>query len=382
MPRPKRILYLQTEDWAFLLHRLPMSRAARDAGFEVHVATRIGDRLTEIEAEGFTAHHIGWTRGSRSPLDTLSAAGQIRQLIKNIEPAILHNVAIKPTLVGSVASLGLPKLGVINSIAGLGSAFLAKAPHKRAIAWGLGQSMRYLMNRRNVRTVVQNPDDESFLLQLGVRAAQIQRIAGSGVDTDYYQPMPEPTITEPEAPMTIAYVGRMLEDKGIRALIEAHHLLSRHGKAPRLILAGTPDPENPTSIAEDELRAWHVRERIEWLGNVSDIRGLWEKSHIAVLPSRREGLPKSLLEAAACGRAMIASDAPGCREIAVDGETALTHPIDDAVAIANAIDKLTNDSALRETFAAAARKRVEDRFSEHIIGSQTVALYEDVMTQT
>ena len=104
MPRPKRILYLQTEDWAFLLHRLPMSRAARGAGFEVHVATRIGDRLADIEAEGFTAHHIGWTRGSRSPFDTLSAARQIRRIIKDVKPAILHNVAIKPTLVGAVAS--------------------------------------------------------------------------------------------------------------------------------------------------------------------------------------------------------------------------------------------------------------------------------------
>ncbi|MEM6498000.1 MAG: glycosyltransferase family 4 protein [Pseudomonadota bacterium] len=377
MPRPKRILYLQTEDWAFLLHRLPMSRAARDAGFEIHVATRIGDRLADIEAEGFTPHHIGWTRGSRSPFDTLSAARQIRGVIKDIKPAILHNVAIKPTLVGSIASLGLPHLGVINSIAGLGSAFLAKAPHKRAMAWGLGQSMRHLLNRQRVRTVVQNPDDEAFLLRLGVHADQIQRIAGSGVDTEFYQPMPEPA-----GPMTVTFVGRMLEDKGVRALVEAHRLLQERSKAPRLLLAGTPDPENPTSISKQELQAWNARDNIEWLGNVSDIRGLWRKSHIAVLPSRREGLPKSLLEAAACGRAMIASDAPGCREIAIEGKTALTHPVDDAEAIAAAIERLTNNNALRETFATAARQCVVEQFSEEIIGAQTVALYEDVMRQT
>ncbi len=376
MPRPKRILYLQTEDWAFLLHRLPMSRAARDAGFDVHVATRIGDRGADIEAEGFTPHHVGWTRGSRSPFDTLSAARQIRGVIKDVKPAILHNVAIKPTLVGSVAGLGLPHLAVINSIAGLGSAFLAKAPHKRAMAWGLGQSMRRLMNRRRVRTVVQNPDDEAFLLSLGVYTDRIRRIAGSGVDTNFYQPMPEPA-----GPITITFVGRMLEDKGVRALVKAHSLLSNKGRAPRLLLAGTPDPENPTSISEQELQSWNARDNIEWLGNVSDIRGLWQKSHIAMLPSRREGLPKSLLEAAACGRAMIASDAPGCREIAIDGETALTHPVDDAEAIASAIETLSSDNALRETFAKAARRRVVERFSEEIIGAQTVALYEDVMKQ-
>ena len=376
MRRSKRILYLQTEDWAFLLHRLPMSRAARDAGFEVHVATRIGERLADIVAEGFIAHHVGWTRGSRSPLDTLSAVRQIRGIIRQVQPSILHNVAIKPTLVGSVASLGISNLGVVNSIAGLGSAFLATAPHKRAMAWALGKTMRLLMNRRHVQTVVQNPDDEAFLLRLGVDAGRIQRIAGSGVDTKFYKPMPEP-----EATITVTFVGRMLEDKGVRALVEAHRLLSQKGIAPRLVLAGTPDPENPTTISEEQLREWDAREKIEWRGNVSDIRGLWQESHIAALPSRREGLPKSLLEAAACGRAMIASDAPGCREIAVNGETALTHPVDDACAIADAIARLSGDRTLRATFAKAARQRVVERFSEEIIGAQTVALYENVMAR-
>lgn len=376
MLRPKRILYLQTEDWAFLLHRLPMSRAARDAGFEVHVATRIGERLADIEAQGFIAHHVSWIRGSRSPLDTLPAVRQIRGIIRNVQPAILHNVAIKPTLVGSVASLGIPSLSVVNSIAGLGSAFLSTSQHKRLMAWGLGKTMRVLMNRSHVQTVVQNPDDEAFLLRLGVNADRIQRIAGSGVDTKFYRPTPES-----EGPITVTFVGRMLGDKGVRALIEAHQLLSHKGIAPRLVLAGTPDPENPTSISEQQLRAWDALDKLEWRGNVSDIRGLWQESHIAALPSRREGLPKSLLEAAACGRPMIASDAPGCREIAVNGETALTHPVDDASAIADAIERLTNDHALRATFAKAARQRVVEKFSEEIIGAQTVALYEDVLSR-
>ena len=148
MTKPKRILYLQTEDWAFLLHRLPMARAARDAGFEVHVATRIGERRGDIEAEGFIVHPIGWQRGSRALAGALKAVGEIRSVIKSVQPDVLHNVAIKPTLLGSVASAGIKRLAVVNNISGLGSAFLATSPLKRLFAGGIGQAIRVLMNRR------------------------------------------------------------------------------------------------------------------------------------------------------------------------------------------------------------------------------------------
>jgi glycosyltransferase involved in cell wall biosynthesis len=374
MAEPRRVLYLQTEDWAFLLHRLPMSRAAREAGFEVHVATRVGERRAEIEAEGFTVHAIDWTRGSRSVLDTGRAVRQVRQIIRTVRPDILHNVAVKPTLVGGIASLGLRDLRVVNNIAGLGSAFLATAPHKRMLAAGLGRTLRLLMNRPSMRTIVQNPDDRDFLQRLGVRPDQIVLIAGSGVDTHALQPLPEP-----EGRMTLAFVGRMLEDKGVRALVAAHSLLAETGEAPLLLLAGTPDPQNPTTIPEAELENWGRRADLEWLGQVTDIPGLWLRAHIAVLPSRREGLPKSLLEAAALGRPMIASDAPGCREIAVEGVSALTHPIDDAVAIADAIRRMAGDQDMRLRFGTAARQLVEERFSNDIIGAQTVALYESML---
>ncbi len=372
----KRVLYLQTEDRAFLLHRLPMSRAARDAGFDVHVATRVGDRRTEIESEGFTLHHIDWARGSRSPFNLAQAAMQIRRVIHRVAPDILHNVAVKPTLAGSLASLGM-KHKVVNNIAGLGSAFLSKSPHKRIMAAGLAQALRLLMNQRRVCTIVQNPDDRVFLLKIGVRPEKIVIIAGSGVDTKALQPLPEP-----EEPVVATFVGRMLEDKGVRALVEAHGILSKRGTSLKLLLAGTPDPENPTSISESELAIWNSRDGLEWLGHVNDVTALWAKSHIAVLPSRREGLPKSLLEAAALGRPIVASDAPGCREIAVDGMTALTHPIDDAKAIADALQRLRDNADLRKRYGAAARQLVVEHFSNDIIGSQTVELYNQLISST
>lgn len=380
MIAPRRVLFLVTEDWYFLSHRLPMARAARDAGFEVHVATRVVDGAHRIRAEGFRLHPLAWSRGSVSPLGNAMAVRALRMLIKRVDPDILHNVAMKPALLGSLATLGRSRPQVVNSMAGLGSIFLAEGLIKRAAKTVFAGTLRRLFNRPQSHVVVQNPDDAATFQGIGVRDTQISRIPGSGVDTDRLRPTPEPPVSDDD-PVTATFVGRMLEDKGIRALVAAHRLLRERGVSPlpNLQLAGTPDPENPTSVPETELRDWATEPGITWLGHVSDIAGLWAETHIAVLPSRREGLPKSLLEAAACGRAMVASDAPGCREIAISGETALTHAVDDAEEIADALATLATDAEMRARFGARARALVEERFSATAIGAQTVALYEHVL---
>jgi glycosyltransferase involved in cell wall biosynthesis len=170
----------------------------------------------------------------------------------------------------------------------------------------------------------------------------------------------------------------MLADKGVFTLIDAMSRLQANGTKLQLLLAGDCDKENPGSLAPEQLREFASTIGINWLGHVADIRDVWARAHFAVLASRREGLPKSLLEAAACGRAMVATDAPGCREIAIAGETALTVPVDDALALADAMAKLAGDGSLRERFGKRARKLVEEKFSADAIGRQIVALYNDV----
>jgi glycosyltransferase involved in cell wall biosynthesis len=221
---------------------------------------------------------------------------------------------------------------------------------------------------------VQNEDDRAAITALGVGEGRIYLIPGSGVDTDQLAAMPEPG-----GPITAAFVGRLLDDKGVRTLIAAQEILAKRGQPVRLLLAGEPDPANPASIPPDEIAAWKDREGVEVLGHVADIRTVWAAAHIAVLPSRREGLPKSLLEAAACGRAMVATDVPGCRVIARDGVNALLVPPDDPTALADAIDVLARDPVLRQTFAAAGRRRAEDEFSSTRIGRETVALYDKLL---
>ena len=370
----RSILYVVTEDWYFLSHRLPMARAAKAACYEVHVATRLNDGKAAIEREGFVPHALAWSRGSLSPRGSLSAIWALRRLLRDLRPAILHNVSLKPVLLGTVASLGLSAIVVVNSVTGLGTLFIGEANVKESARQAVRLALSRLLRRKRSRTIVQNPDDRAFVIALGAPPETVVLIPGSGVDTNHLTPLPEPP-----PPVTAAYVGRMLADKGVLTLIEAFSLLAERGTALKLLLAGDCDRENPGSLVPEQLREFASLYGIEWLGHV-DIREVWARAHFAVLASRREGLPKSLLEAAACGRAMVATDAPGCREIAIAGETALTVPVGDAKALAHAMARLAGDPELRNRFGANARRLAESKFSAEAIGRETVALYASLIS--
>jgi glycosyltransferase involved in cell wall biosynthesis len=228
----------------------------------------------------------------------------------------------------------------------------------------------WLLNRRYSNILVENPDDRDALLALGARPERMRLIPGSGVDADRFKPLPEP-----DGPITIGFAGRLLVDKGIRALVAAHDLLRGQGHDFNLIIAGNPDPANPASISRDEVEGWTKRPGITWLGHIDDIVTLWRAVHIATLPSHREGLPVALMEAAACGRPLVATDAPGCREICIANQTGLLVPIEDPPALAHAILTLAQSQELRARFGVAARKLVEDKLSARIIGRSIVELY-------
>ena len=364
-----RIVYLVTEDWYFASHRLPMARAAREAGFDVHVATQVERHGAAIAAEGFQVHPLSQKRGSFDPSQIFHAVREIRKLYRSIKPDLAHHVALRPCMLGSFAALGLP-VTCLNAITGLGTAFIGDSTKLRMARMALSVASRPLLNRARSAVLVQNPDDRATVEQLGIDPNRITLIPGSGVDIRAMTPKPEPA-----GPVTIAFVGRLLDDKGIRVLVAAHAILCQRGRDIRLLIAGMPDPANPTSIPAAEIENWRSRPNLVHLGFVEDIAGLWSAANIAVLPSRREGLPLSLLEAAACGRPLVATDVPGCREIARQDVNALLVPPDNPQALADAIDRLAADPVLRRKFGAASRQIVEEEFSDKRVGRDTVALY-------
>ncbi len=364
------LVYLVTQDWYFLSHRLPMARAAKRADYDVHVITHIDKGEAAIKAEGFSLLSVQWRRGSISPVAFFfSNVRAVRRLYRAIAPDIVHHVALQPTIVGSLAAAGLP-FARVNALAGLGYTFTSSALKARLVRPIFRGLLRYVLGRPKATVLVQNSDDRATVQGLGIPSGRIFLIPGSGVQTDIVTPL-----SEPAGDVTAAFVGRLLDDKGVRTLVKAHEILAHRGQSVRLLIAGDIDPVNPASIPPQEVAAWGRRPGIEVLGHVSDIRDVWRAAHIAVLPSRREGLPLSLLEAAACGRPIVATDVPGCREIARQGINALLVPPDDAQALADAIGQLATDAPLRARYGAAGRRLAESEFSANIIGLQIVDLY-------
>ena len=319
-----QLLFVVTEDWYFLSHRLPMARAARDAGFEVHVATNVADGAAAIEREQFVLHPVKFARGSFSLTALLSTAFALRRIHNRVNPTLVHHVSFQPIIIGLLSILGR-RVRSVNALTGLGYTFTSNTLNAKLARPVMAAVLRQLINRPWLINVVQNRDDRDLLISLGIVPDRIAIIRGSGVDVRQLQPLPDPA-----GPPTIAFVGRLLDDKGIRTLIAAHRRLRREGPDLQLLIAGIPDPANPASVTHEEIISWSAEPGITWLGQVTDISDVWRRAHVAVLPSRREGLPLSLLEAAACGRAMIATDVPGCRDIVIADETGLLVPIDDA----------------------------------------------------
>jgi glycosyltransferase involved in cell wall biosynthesis len=368
------LLYLLTEDWFFLMHRLPMALAAQQAGYDVHVACRVGTQGAAIEAHGFTLHPLDWKRGSLNPLHVISSIRQVRALYRKLAPDIVHHVALQPSVIGSLAARGLP-IKRVNAFTGLGFVFISSGMRARLVRPVIVGLMPWLLNDERSLVVVENPDDKAALVAIGIRDDRVQLIPGSGIDTERMQPLPEP-----DGEVTAAFVGRLLDDKGIRTLVAAHDILRNHGEKLRLLIAGEGDPANPASIPRSETESWKHKPGVELLGHVDGIRKVWERAHIAVLPSRREGLPVSLLEAAAFGRPMVATDVPGCREIAHHDVNGFLVPPDDPEALAGALAVLARDRALRQRFGAAGRRRAETEFSKTRVGEQVVALYNGLLS--
>lgn len=371
MALPK-LLFLVTDDRYFISHRLPMARAAKSAGFEVHVGTRVKSFGAAIRGEGYIVHDLPWEKLKRTPFDIIKDIWAIRLLYQSLKPDLVHHIALVPVMFGQIAATGLG-IATVNTIAGLGSGFIGRGFKGKLLKSGLVIALRTLLSRRSSITVVQNADDRAALQSIGVPSDSIRLVAGSGVDTDLLKPLPEP-----EGPITIGIAARMLEDKGIRPLVEAQALLRKKGLNTQLLLAGDYDPTNRSAIKIEELQAFARQPGVEWLGHIEDIAALWARCHIAALPSRREGLPKALLEAASLGRPLVATDVPGCRDVAVDGETGLLVPVDDAKALASAIETLVRDSALRAKLGANGRRRVENLFSSTAIGTEIAAIYRDM----
>jgi glycosyltransferase involved in cell wall biosynthesis len=366
-----KLLFVVTEDWYFLSHRLPIAEAALRAGYEVAVATRVTERGNEIFERGFKLIPLQrFKRESLSPPNEALAIAELRSVYRREQPDIIHHVALKAVMYGSIAALGL-KVKIINAIAGLGFMESSRSPKAvllRSCAWN---AFRFLLNRPNSVTLLQNFDDRDFAIKhFKVSLDNTEVIMGSGVDTDLFTPSPEP-----EGVPVVMLPSRMLWNKGIKEFVAAAEMVKAHGVKARFVLVGDSDIHSPSAIPKRQLLDWHDSGSIEWWGHQTAMHAVLPQANIICLPSYREGLPKSLIEAAACGRAIVTTDVPGCNDVVQNSINGYLVSVGDAETLAIALQLLISRPDLRAKMGSAGRQ-IASHFSQDVVCEKTLALYE------
>lgn len=370
-----RLLYLITEDWYFWSHRLDLARAARDAGFDVTIATRVTDHGKQIQEEGFHLIPISLFRRSRNPLRELSAIAELVGIYRCVRPHLVHHVAMKPILYGSLAAWVAQVPATLNAFAGLGYLFTNSERQRGGLHWLMTAALRLAIGKSGSTVLFQNEADRDELVQTGiVRRSHTRVIAGSGIDVTAFSVKPSPQGTP-----LVVLPSRMLWDKGVGEFVQAARILKGKGVDARFVLVGRCDEDNPADIGWEQLSRWVGEGTIEWWGHRNDMSAVYEGATLVVLPSYREGLPKVLLEAAACGKAIIATDVPGCRDIVQDEVNGVLVPPRDSSTLAMSIANLLLDPHARETMGVRSREMAVAKWAGPKISEQVLGLYHELL---
>jgi len=369
-----RILFVSAADWAFRAHRLSLAKWLVEQGATVGVICPPGEAVADLEAAGLTVFPMVLSRDKISPTETLAAAKAVREMAAEFRVDVLHCVSLRCVLFGWLAMRGVrDRPRVVNHVIGMGSLYSdeARSMKLRLMRGGVDWCLRRAFHAPDAMTVFQNHDDLNWWRDhAGLAENQIECLPGS-IDTALAEPSPEPV----GPPWRMIFVGRLLKDKGVAELVEAHAELRARGMVVELALCGDVDAGNPKSFTRAEAEAFGNAEGCEWLGRRGDVLEQIAASHLLVLPTYREGLPRVLLEAGLARRAVVATDVPGCREVVVDGESGLLCPPRDATALVEAIQTLLEDDGLRKRLANGLHERVQEKFSDKIVNPRWWELY-------
>lgn len=365
--RPK-VLVIATEDWFVVSHFLPLLKALRGLGCDVAVVTRVREKAHEIAATGARLIAFDFARGDFRAFRDGAIALRLLRLLRCERPDAIHAIALKPIVLTSLIYSASNAQRFAVHLTGVGYAGTVDAGRTATLYQRALRLVARTLGLRSTWLFVENPDDALRLAPCRALAEnRVTILGGAGVDPSGYPETPLPAF----APPRIGFVGRMVWSKGVDVLVAAHRLLSARNSLVETHLCGAPDVENPRAIPLADLESWNAEPGLSWRGAIRDVAGFWRETAIAVVPSRGgEGLPRALLEAAVCGRPIIATDVPGCREFVRDGIEGLIVPPEDPEALATAIARLVRDPTLAARMGAAARRRVLEAFTEqHVIAA-------------
>lgn len=371
----KTLLFVVNVDWFFISHRMLIAQEAIRMGYAVHIATGLTDRRQELEHAGLVVHPLAFDRSSASLWNTADLTFQLWRVFRTVRPDIVHLITIKSVLLGGVVGRLAAVPAMVAAISGLGYVFVARGYMAQARLKVVGMLYRLALGHENLAVIFQNPDDLGALSKIAsLPQNKVTTIRGSGVDLERFAAEPLPLGIP-----VVVMAARLLKDKGLHEFVQAARLLKQRGCIARFALIGSMDPDNPSSITRPELEAWVSDDIVEWWGHRSDMPSALAAANIVVLPSYREGLPKVLLEAASCGRAVITTDVPGCRDAIDPNVTGSLVPVRDASALANAIQALVNNPERCKTMGEAGRMLAERAFDVRQVVNAHMTIYQRLL---
>jgi glycosyltransferase involved in cell wall biosynthesis len=361
----RRLLFVVNDTAIFASHRLPVAVAAARAGYEVHLAALDSGALEALRDHDIRYHPLRVDRTGLNPVKDLRMALELAHTVRDVRPVLMHTVTIKPVIYGGIVArlCGVPSL--VSAVTGLGQVFTDQKSVPRPVRALARALYRLALGHPNSCTIFQNPDDRAFMVE--AKLVSIDRTAlirGSGVDMAYFAPRPEPA-----DPAVVVLPARLLWDKGVGEFVEAARMLRKDGLDARLALVGEPPPHNRGSVPRETIEDWVREGLVEWWGHQTDMPGIYARSHIVCLPSYYgEGVPRALIEAAACGRPIVTADTPGCREVVRHGMNGLLVPPRAAAALADALRELLLDRERCEAMGRRGRELAVAEFSvEHVV---------------
>ena len=373
MKKPRLLIFV-SEDWYFWSHRLPIAQAALEAGYDVALLTRVSAHGEQIIEQGIRLIPIEFSRSGKNPLGEWRTLLELVRVFRKEKPDILHCVAIKPVLYGSLAAKLAGIRRIVNAVAGLGHIFTAQNRNP-AIKLIVVMAFRFLL-KGGCKVITQNPDDSKLLIDLkAVLPNQIVLIRGAGVDLEKFTPSNTPTGTP-----IVMFAARLLWEKGAREFVEAAKILRGRGVEARFVIVGAPDNENHSAIPQAQLDAWATEPNVECWGKRTEMHRVLSECEVFCLPSYYgEGVPKVLLEAAAAGKALVTTDMPGCREVVIPGVNGLQVEPRNPIALATAIRTLLSDRELCSRMGKESRALAESEFDVERVKKQTIALYAELL---
>ncbi len=376
----KKLLFNITEDWFFCSHFLERALAAKKGGFSIFVLSRLSLNKDILDNYGFKFISLPYKRKSTNLFYEFFVLIKIILIYKRVRPDIVHHVAAKPIIYGSIAARICKIKSVINAPVGLGYVFISDTLKAKVLRPILKILFKCFLNshngidRRN-KVIFENNDDLNYFIKLGAldpkNACIIQ---GAGVKIKQkYKPQKNKKIP------TIALVARMLKDKGINEFVEVARILNREKIIGNFLLVGDIDPDNPSSLKRQILSKWNDDRVIEWVGWVENVGEILEKTDILCLPSYREGLPKALIEGAAYGLPIVTTNTVGCRDVVEDGVNGFLVPIKNVDQLSRRIFELIINKDLRNKMGMESFKIASSKFSSKIIISQTLKVYNEML---